>query len=77
MYTNTGNKIKHIAKILFIAGELTAIITGLILISLNIFLSILCLIFIPILSAALSLILYGYGEIVEIAEKLNSILKNK
>ena len=68
MYDNIGEKIKGLAKVIFILGAVLSFIAGFILILsylILIFAGLLICILGPIFSWILSCVLYGFGELID------------
>lgn len=74
MFTQVGEKIKTCAQIFFIIGEIISVILSLIILctsdhAARYILCMLILIIGPLISAFVSWIIYGFGVIVDTAEK--------
>lgn len=68
MYENVGRKIKSLAKAVFVVEAIIAVITGIILMSIDNNLSLfgfLILVIGPLASWLSSLLLYGFGELID------------
>lgn len=79
MYENIGNKIKGLAKFLFIIAAIVFLIIGFVLLSLNgelLAISLILIFFGPLIAWISSWILYGFGQLIEntsiIAQQYNT-----
>lgn len=73
MYENIGGKIKGLAKAVFVIETIITVIAGFILIAMDEDLSLLgffLLIVGPLISWLLSLLLYGFGELIDKASEI-------
>ncbi len=76
MFNNPGSKIKILAKVLYIIEAISAVITGVSLITIDedmALIGLLVMVAGPVVAWVLSLLLYGFGEAIE---KLRDIEKN-
>ena len=68
MYENIGSKIKGLAKTLFIIEAIVGVISGIVIASTvwdGVVIGILVMVVAPILAWASSLVLYGFGELID------------
>ena len=78
MYTNISNKIKIVAKVLFIVVTILSVISGIAIMTDEDFIlsGVLTIIFGPALALVSSWLIYGFGELIEKTSKIETNTRN-